>query len=99
LSSSFFKLFSSFFFFSFPSFYSILPSPSLSYFFLFFSFFHKPKQNKTRKKIKGYSCDDATSNGNKHNDVMKKKCFKKDNENKKRKKCCDEKYLKEEKIE
>jgi hypothetical protein len=49
-------------------------------------------QKKNKEKDKGIPCmmcitnDDATRNGNKCNDVMKKKCLKKEKENKKRKK-------------
>jgi hypothetical protein len=58
---------------------------------LFVSSF-KPKQEKDKEKDKGIPCvmcitnDDVTRNDIKHNDVMKKrKCLKRENEDKKKK--------------
>jgi hypothetical protein len=51
--------------------------------------FHKPKQQKDKEKCRSINgvvwiiSNDATSNGSKHNDVMKKKCLKKEKENRK----------------
>ncbi len=64
----------------------------LSFFYFFFLLllvFHKPKQQKDKEKCRSINgvvwiiSNDATSNGSKHNDVMKKKCLKKEKENRK----------------
>jgi hypothetical protein len=63
-----------------PFFFILLFSSPFSYFFiLLLLLFHKPKWSKTRKKAKAYLVwhawlnDDATSNGSRCNDVIKKK--------------------------
>jgi hypothetical protein len=73
------------FIFPFPFFYNFV---FFSFFFLLFIFAStfKPKQRKDKEKDKGIpymmciTNDDSTRNGNKCNNVMKKKCLKREKE-------------------
>ncbi len=71
-----------------------------SFFLLFlFAFTFKPKQKKDKEKNKGIPCvlniinDDTTRNGNKCNDVMKKKKMLEEGEGKQKKEGNDEKVV------